>query len=69
MRNPIKTVPVTDSNGDQLTLYVIHESVSWFGLVVKKRLVLGTGEIVGRERDHYVVISTGEKLMPVEPSD
>jgi hypothetical protein len=65
----IKAIPVEDANGDQLTLYEIRERVSLFGLVVRKRFELCTGEPVTRDGDIYLIASTGEKLVPLEAPD
>ncbi len=66
MPKGIKSIPVQDSNGDELTLYEIPERVSLFGLFVKTRLELCTGELVMRDGEEYLVASTGEKLIPIE---
>ena len=66
MTSHFKTIPVRDGNGDQQLLYEIRERSGLFGLAVRQRLQLGTGETVLRAGDDYVVASTGEKLVRVQ---
>lgn len=59
----VRSYPVKDQNGDQLTLYEFQER-----RFVRKvrRLKLCTGETVQRFGDDLIVIGTGERLEPVE---
>lgn len=57
-----------DGNGDQLTLYELDHRRWLFGLIVKKRYVLCTGEPVERRGKHFIVADTGEKLIRVKPN-
>lgn len=66
MTSHFKTIPVCDGNGDQQILYEIRERAGVFGLAVRHRLQLGTGETVLRVGDDYVIASTGEKLTRVQ---
>ena len=65
MKSKVKTIPVVDGNGDELTLFEVRQGGAFFGLLPRKRLVLGSGEAVARARSGYVVVATGEKLTPV----
>lgn len=68
--NHFRTIPVLDGNGDQLTLYELNGRSWLFGLIVRKRYVLCTGEPVERRGSHFIVAHTGEKLIPVRsPGD
>ena len=60
-----RTIPVLDGNGDQLSLYEFLEPVSFFGLVRRRRYHLCTDELVIKEGDDFVVVSTGEKLKQI----
>ena len=62
MKNGFKAIPVLDGNGDQLTLYEIREKGPFLGLATRKRYELGTGEVVQRSGNDFVVQTTGEKL-------
>lgn len=68
MSNKVRTISVVDGNGDQVILYEIRERGSLFGLLPRKRLQLGTGEVVVRRGGGYVIPSTGEKLTRVPPA-
>ena len=59
----IRTIPVRDANGDEFTLYEFEER-----RFLKKiqRLKLCTGEIVAFIDDTFVVIGTGERLVPID---
>lgn len=57
-----RTISVLDGNGDQLSLYEFLEPGSVFGLVRRRRYHLCTGELVTKEGDGFVVVSTGEHL-------
>lgn len=61
MRPNFRTIAVRDSNGDQISLYEFRVPIV-FGLFVRKRLELCTGEPVARYGPAYVVTSTGERL-------
>ena len=65
MKSRISKIPVVDGNGDELTLFEVRERGGLFGLLPRKRLVLGSGEGVAKARNGYVVVATGEKLTPV----
>jgi hypothetical protein len=58
----VRSFPVKDRNGDQLTIYEFHDR-----RFVRKvrRLKLCTGEAVQRIGNDLVVIGTGERLEPV----
>jgi hypothetical protein len=62
LNSHFRTIPVLDGNGDQLSLYEFLEPGSLFGLVRRKRYHLCTGELVIKEGDGFVVVSTGEHL-------
>lgn len=51
-----------DGNGDELSLYEFLEPGRVFGMVRRKRYHLCTGELVTKEGDGFLVISTGEHL-------
>ncbi|HEV8408444.1 MAG TPA: hypothetical protein VGQ34_10970 [Sphingomicrobium sp.] len=54
-----------------MSLYEFLEPGSLFGLVRRKRYHLCTGELVTREGDGFVVVSSGEHLrrVPDDPGD
>ena len=58
----VRSFPVKDRNGDQLTIYEFHDR-----RFVRKirRLKLCTGEAVQRIGNDLVVTGTGERLEPV----
>lgn len=62
MTSHLRTMPVLDANGDQLTLYEVRDRASLLGFIGRKRLMLCTGEAVKSVGRGYVVVSTGEKL-------
>jgi hypothetical protein len=63
VRTELKTIPVRDPNGDQLTLYEIREGSCPLALFSRKRLVLCTGEAVRSDgRNGFIVAATGERL-------
>jgi hypothetical protein len=68
VRSNFRTIPVVDSNGDQLTLYEFRDRSSSFRLVPRKRFELCTGEAVRKEGNCFVVEATGEKLARVKSS-
>lgn len=56
----VRSIPVTDANGDQLTLYEFQER-----RFIKKvrRLNLDTGELVEAiGANSFVIVATGERL-------
>ena len=59
----VRSYPVKDRNGDQLTIYEFHDR-----RFVRKvrRLKLCTGEAVQKIGSDLVVIGTGERLGPVQ---
>jgi hypothetical protein len=59
-----KAIPVLDGNGDQLVLYEFRDK-TFFGLVVRRRYELGTGEPLKKVGNGFVVTTTGEKLTRV----
>ena len=65
MKSRVKAIPVVDGNGDELTLYEVQERGALFGLLPRSRLVLGSGEVVAKTRDGFVVAATGELLTRV----
>ena len=57
------SIPVTDANGDELTIYEFHERRF---LRKVRRMKLCTGELVEALDDNvFVLVSTGEKLTRV----
>ena len=62
LKSRVKTIPVIDGNGDELTLYEVQERGALFGLLRRTRLVLPSGEAVIKARDGFVVVATGEAL-------
>ena len=58
----VRTFPVTDRNGDQLTVYEFHDRRF---LKKVRRMKLCTGEAIQMVEDRLVVIGTGEQLTPV----
>jgi hypothetical protein len=61
-----RTIPVIDGNGDQLFVYLIRKRLGPFGLRVRDRLELCTGEAVTQlDEDSFVVVGTGETLSRV----
>jgi hypothetical protein len=56
-----RSIPVLDGNGDQLILYEFRER-AFFGLWVRKRYELCTGEPLQKVGNGFVVSTTGEKL-------
>jgi hypothetical protein len=61
-----KTIPVIDGNGDQLFVYEIRKRLGLFGLRVRNRMELCTGEAVEAFDDEgFVVLRTGERLTRV----
>ena len=65
MKSRVKAIPVVDGNGDELTLYEVRERGAFFGLVPRRRLVLGSGEAVVKSARGFVVVATGEELAPI----
>ena len=65
MKSRVKTIPVVDGNGDELTLYEVRERGTLFGLLPRRRLVLGSGEAVVKTGNGFVVVATGEELVRV----
>ena len=61
MRAHFRTIAVLDQNGDQILLYEFREP-AFFGLFVRKRLRLSTGEAVKKAGKGFAVIATGERL-------
>lgn len=61
MSSEFKSIPVLDGNGDQLILYEFRER-AFFGLVVRRRYELCTGEPLKKDGRGFVVTTTGEKL-------
>jgi hypothetical protein len=61
-----RTIPVIDGHGDQLFVYLIRKRLGPFGLRVRDRLELCTGEAVTQlDEDSFVVVGTGETLSRV----
>ena len=65
MNSHFRTIPVLDGNGDELSLFEFLEPAAVFGLVRRRRYHLCTGELVTKEGDGFVVVSTGEHLSRV----
>lgn len=63
MSNEFKSIPVLDENGDEVILYEFRDRV--FGLRVRRRYELCTGEAVKRAGRGFVVVATDEKLRRV----
>ena len=64
MSNDFKSIPVLDENGDEVILYEFRDR-AFFGLLVRKRYELCTGEPVKRERNRFVIVATDETLKRV----
>lgn len=62
--NDFKSIPVLDENGDEVILYEFRET-AFFGLLVRKRYELCTGEAVKSAGKAFVVVATDEKLTRV----
>lgn len=63
MGTHFRAISVIDGNGDQLFVYEIRTRVGLFGLRVRGRLELCTGEAVEPSGGRgFVVTRTGEKL-------
>jgi hypothetical protein len=61
----VTPIPVTNANGDELTVYEIWDTY-FFGLIAERRFELETEERVEElDRDNFVVMRTGEKLTRV----
>ena len=58
----VRSIPVTDRNGDQLTVYEFHDRRF---LRKVRKMKLCTGESVQLREDQLYVIGTGERLIPV----
>lgn len=65
MKSNVTRILVVDGNGDELTLFEVVEGVGPFRLFNRTRFALGSGEEVVRSGRGYVVVATGEKLLPV----
>jgi len=59
----VRTIPVTDRNGDQLTVYEFQDRRF---LRKVRKMKLCTGEMVRQFDGELVVIGTGERLTAVE---
>ncbi|MEO8453979.1 MAG: hypothetical protein ABI454_02370 [Sphingomicrobium sp.] len=56
----LRSIPVRDANGDELTIYEFHE---WRFLRKVRRMTLCSGEPVeALDADIFVLVNTGEKL-------
>lgn len=66
MTSHFRSIPVLDGNGDQLSLYEFSDPPSFFGLIRKRRYHLCTAELVKKQGDGFVVVSTGEMLTRVQ---
>jgi hypothetical protein len=62
--NEFKSIPVLDENGDEVILYEFRDR-AFFGLRVRKRYELCTGEAVKSAGREFVVVATDEKLKRV----
>lgn len=61
MSKEFKSIAVLDGNGDQLILYEFREK-AFFGLLVRRRYQLCTGEPLEKAGNGFIVTATGEKL-------
>jgi len=59
----VRTIPVTDRNGDQLTVYEFHDRRF---LRKVRKMKLCTGEPVQQFDGELVVIGTGERLIKLD---
>lgn len=59
----VRTIAVTDGNGDEVTVYEFHDRRF---LRKVRRMKLETGELVELVAGTLVVAQTGEKLVPIE---
>jgi len=62
--NEFKSIAVLDENGDEVILYEFRDK-ALFGLIVRKRYELCTGEAVKSAGNGFVVVATDEKLTRV----
>ena len=75
MEKLIRTIPVRDANGTQLTLFEFQQSVQrrgMFGLrftAKRRRMQLDTGEAVDYVNETTFKLATGEKLRRVTAED
>ena len=58
----VRTIPVRDRNGDEFTLFEFEDRRF---LKRVQRLKLCTGEVVALIDDEFVVVGTGETLIPI----
>jgi hypothetical protein len=58
----VKSIPVTDARGDEVTIHEFHDRRF---LKKVRRLKLDTGELVEERSDGFLVVGTGERLIPV----
>ena len=58
----VKSIPVTDGRGAEVIVYEFHDRRF---LRKVRRLKLDTGELVETHDDGFVVVATGERLVPV----
>ena len=59
----LKSIPVRDANGDQLTVYEYYE---WRFLQKVRRFKLDSGESVQALNDGTFVLPSGEKLIRLD---
>jgi hypothetical protein len=57
----VRSIPVVDASGAGLTVYEFHDRRF---LKSVRRMKLCTGELVQELDDGFVVVATGEKLVP-----
>jgi hypothetical protein len=65
VKSNVTRILVVDGNGDELALFQVVERIGPFGLFKRRRFALGSGEEVVRSGAGYVVVATGETLLPV----
>lgn len=58
----VRTISVRDGNGDEVTVYEFHDRRF---LRKVRRMKLETGELVQFVAGSFVVVETGEKLVPI----
>ena len=75
MEKLIRTIPVRDANGTQLTLFEFHQRIERRGLFglrfasKRRRLQLDTGEAVDYIDENSFKLATGEMLRRVPAED
>ena len=57
----VRSIPVVDARGAEVTVYEFHDRRF---LKRVRRMKLCTGELVVESGDGFVIVATGEKLVP-----